>query len=58
MISAFLSEARKKISVVTWPTLFGTELKLYEEVKHLGVTLDPKLTFSRHLENRIKKATT
>ncbi|KAI5735212.1 hypothetical protein M8J77_015582 [Diaphorina citri] len=37
--------------------LFGKEIEMSEEVKYLGVTLDRKLTWNRHLEKTINKAT-
>lgn len=39
------------------PKLFNTELQFNSEVKYLGVTLDSKLNWSSHLNNKIDKAT-
>jgi hypothetical protein len=36
--------------------LFGTELRLTDQVKYLGVILDKKLDWKAHLENRMHKA--
>jgi hypothetical protein len=33
------------------PRLFGTELRMTDQVKHLGVILDKKLDWKVHLEN-------
>ena len=38
------------------PKLFNTELQLSTEVKYLGVTLDNKLKWNRHLDNTTNKA--
>ena len=37
-------------------TLLGSELQLTNETKYLGVTLDSKLNWSRHLDHKISKA--
>ena len=38
--------------------LNGTELKRKRTIKYLGVTIDNKLTFKDHIQNKIKKANT
>jgi hypothetical protein len=38
------------------PRLFGTELRMTVQVKYLGVFLEKKLDWKRHLENRMRKA--
>jgi hypothetical protein len=38
------------------PRLFGTELRMTDQVKYLEVILDKKLDWKSHLENRIRKA--
>jgi hypothetical protein len=38
------------------PRLFGTELKMTDQVKYLGVILDKKLYWKAHLENGMRKA--
>ncbi|XP_059048817.1 cell adhesion molecule Dscam2-like, partial [Achroia grisella] len=39
------------------PKLFNTELKLKEDVKYLGVILDSKLLWNKHLDHKINKST-
>lgn len=39
------------------PTIFGKHVQVTEEVKYLGVILDRKLTFAKHIEAKVKKAT-
>lgn len=48
---------KRKIPQVRWPTFYGTQLQPTQEVKYLGIILDPKLTFKSHLDTRIRKAT-
>lgn len=38
------------------PTLTGKEVKFVSEAKHLGVTIDEKLTWQPHVELKIQKA--
>jgi hypothetical protein len=38
------------------PRLFGTELRMTDQVKYLRVILDKKLDWKTHLENRMRKA--
>jgi hypothetical protein len=37
------------------PKLFGTELRMTDQVKYLRVILDKKLDWKAHLENRMRK---
>jgi hypothetical protein len=46
----------RKIGGFFNPKLFGTELKMTDQVKYLGVILDMKLDWKAHLENRIRIA--
>ncbi|XP_059062726.1 uncharacterized protein LOC131855467 [Achroia grisella] len=39
------------------PKLFNTDLSLKEEVKYLGVILDSKLLWNKHLDHKINKST-
>ncbi len=47
---------RRSLDDYRLPTLFGTELKLSNETKYLGVLLDSKLNWNRHLEQKLSKA--
>jgi hypothetical protein len=38
------------------PRFFGTELRLTDQVKYLGVILHKKLDWKAHIENRMRKA--
>jgi hypothetical protein len=48
---------KTKVPDFRLPKLFGTQLKLTDKIKYLGVIFDPKLSFKQHLEDRVKKAT-
>ena len=47
---------RRSLDDYRLPTLFGTELKLSNETKYLGVLLDSKLNWNGHLEQKLSKA--
>jgi hypothetical protein len=38
------------------PRLFGTELKMTDKVRYLGLILDKNFDWKAHLENRMRKA--
>jgi len=38
------------------PEIFKGKLNFSEEVKYIGITLDRKLTWNSHLQNRAKRA--
>jgi hypothetical protein len=46
----------RKIGGFYNPKLFGTKLRMTNQVKYLRVILDKKLDWKAHLENRIGKA--
>lgn len=48
---------KRKLPEMRLPALFGTQLKLSDSVKYLGVIFDTKLSFKQHLDTRIRKAT-
>jgi len=48
----------KKIEGLGPLILHGKELKILDEVKYLGVILDPKLNWNQHLQKIIRKAQT
>jgi len=48
----------KKIEGLGPLTLHGKELKMLDEVKYLGVILDPELNWNQHLQKIIRKAQT
>lgn len=48
---------KRNLGMYQLPSLFGTQLSLSDEVKYLGITLDSKLNWAKHLDNKIKKAT-
>lgn len=47
---------KRKLNPMVLPKLKGTQLRLVNEVKYLGVVLDSKLGWGRHLESRVNKA--
>jgi ribonuclease HI len=49
----------RRIKMDGWraPTFYGKQLTLNQNVKFLGVELDPKLTWTAHVRGRVKKAT-
>nr|XP_022911150.1 uncharacterized protein LOC111422156 [Onthophagus taurus] len=46
----------RKVGNPRMPSLADTPLVLSKEVKYLGITLDNKMTWRAHLDNRVKKA--
>jgi hypothetical protein len=46
----------RKIGGFYNPRLSGTELRMTDQVKYLGVILDKKLDWKAHLKNRMGKA--
>jgi hypothetical protein len=51
-----LFTSNRKIGSFYNPRLFGTKLRMTNQVKCLGVILDKKLDWKAHLENRMQKA--
>lgn len=47
---------KRKLGEYTLPCMSGTQLQLKEEVKYLGVILDKKLHFGRHVAEQCAKA--
>ncbi|CAF4919851.1 unnamed protein product [Pieris macdunnoughi] len=48
---------RRVLGPYKLPKLFNTELILKNEIKYLGVILDSKLLWNKHLEHKLNKAT-
>ena len=56
-VAILFTRKRKAVDTDTIPiTLDGTNLTYVEEVKYLGITLDAKMTFKHHIDNKIKQA--
>ena len=49
---------KRKINLKLLPTLFGEFLLPVNDVKYLGVVLDTKLKWNKHVDSKIKKAKT
>ena len=49
---------RRKIKGLGPLKLHGKDLKMLDEVKYLGVTLDSRLTWNQHLQKIIRKMQT
>lgn len=47
---------KRNLGQLRLPKLFNTELSLTSEVKYLGVILDSKLIWNKHLDNKLEKA--
>ncbi|KAI5753143.1 hypothetical protein M8J77_023972 [Diaphorina citri] len=55
--SLILFTNKRNMEGLVAPTLFGKRLSFSNEVKYLGVNLDPKLTWNKHLESIKLKCT-
>src|SRR5262249_51788045 len=47
---------KRKLPTCVWPSLLGVKLAPVDEVKYLGVVVDSKLKFDKHLEEKVRKA--
>uniref|UniRef100_A0A6V7LWZ3 Reverse transcriptase domain-containing protein n=1 Tax=Bracon brevicornis TaxID=1563983 RepID=A0A6V7LWZ3_9HYME len=48
---------RKRKRVLTAPSIFGTTQSLTQEIKYLGVWLDPKVLWNKHIQEQAPKGT-
>lgn len=47
---------KRRLSNLKLPKLFNTDLRLTNEVKYLGVILDSKLLWNKHLDHKLQRA--